>query len=369
MKKRNPKNERIKYRYMAYLEKAKQMAPSSAEAAAAAITQFEATTGYKDFATFHIEQAARFKRVLEEERHHRTGRPLSKATLQARLLSVKAFFFWLAGQPGYKSRISYSDCEYFNPPAKDARIAAARREKPVPTLDQIRHVLSLMPTTTLIERRDRALIAFALLSGARDDAIASLQLGQVDPVRRCIDQDARTVRTKFSKTMLTSFFPVGEDIEAIVRDWLDCLRTECLFSDADPLFPATLRGLNENGEFAAVGLSRDFWTTADPIRKAFKIAFAAAGLPYFNPHSFRSTLAQLGQRECDTPEQLKAWSQNLGHEDMLTTLTSYGKLDGHRQREIMNALAAATPGNGAPEEGKPTPEEVDRVLAYLQGKR
>jgi integrase len=366
--KRNPKNERIKHRYMAYLEKAKQMAPSSAEAAAAAITQFEATTGYKDFAAFHIEQAARFKRVLEDERHHRTGKPLAKATIHSRLLAVKAFFVWLAGYPGYKSKITYSDCEYFNPPAKDARIASAQREKPVPTLEQIRHALATMPNSTFIEKRDRALIAFALLSGARDDAIASLQLGQVDPLRRCIDQDARTVRTKFSKTMLTSFFPVGDDIEGIVTDWLNCLRTECLFSDTDPLFPATLRGLNEKGEFAALGLSRDFWTTADPIRKAFKTAFAAAGLPYFNPHSFRSTLAQLGLRLCDTPEQLKAWSQNLGHEDMLTTLTSYGKLDGHRQRELLNRLAVG-PDAGSREDGKPTPEEVGRVLAFLQAQQ
>jgi hypothetical protein len=35
-------------------------------------------------------------------------------------------------------------------------------------------------------------------------------------------------------------------------------------------------------------------------------------LPYFNPHSFRKTLALLGGRICKTPEEYKAWSQNLG---------------------------------------------------------
>ena len=42
--------------------------------------------------------------------------------------------------------------------------------------------------------------------------------------------------------------------------------------------------------------------------------FEQAGLPYFNPHSFRKTLVQLGETTCQSPEEFKAWSQNLGHE-------------------------------------------------------
>jgi hypothetical protein len=48
----------------------------------------------------------------------------------------------------------------------------------------------------------------------------------------------------------------------------------------------------------------------------FRGAFTLARLTYFNPHSFRKALAQLGERVCRTPEELKAWSQNLGHEDI-----------------------------------------------------
>jgi len=48
----------------------------------------------------------------------RTKDCLSKATLCATLSALKRFFIWLAGQPGYKSRISYSDAEYFNLSAK-----------------------------------------------------------------------------------------------------------------------------------------------------------------------------------------------------------------------------------------------------------
>ena len=78
----------------------------------------------------------------------------------------------------------------------------------------------------------------------------------------------------------------------------------------DPLFPATRIELGETRHFEATGIDRKLWSTASPIRSIFKQAFEAAGLPYFNPHSFRRTLAQLVETMCQTPEQFKEWSQN-----------------------------------------------------------
>jgi integrase/recombinase XerD len=86
------------------------------------------------------------------------------------------------------------------------------------------------------------------------------------------------------------------------------------------------------------GLDRKHWSSAGPIRTIIKDAFAAAGLPYFNPHSFRKTLALLGAQICKSPEEYKAWSQNLGHENVLTTFSSYGDVAGHRQAEIIRGL-------------------------------
>jgi hypothetical protein len=36
---------------------------------------------------------------------------------------------------------------------------------------------------------------------------------------------------------------------------------------------------------------------------------------------------------------MKAWSQNLGHEEPMTTFASYGTLSRHQQADIMGALA------------------------------
>lgn len=49
----------------------------------------------------------------------------------------------------------------------------------------------------------------------------------------------------------------------------------------------------------------------------------------------------LGERICRTPEELKAWSQNIGHERVLTTLTSYGKVPAVRQAELIRGMGQA----------------------------
>lgn len=339
MRKHHPKNVRIKRQYMIYLEEAKRLSPTSADQIAAAIDQFEAVNGFKDFAAFNIEQARKFKRHLDAATNPKTGKPLSRATTYSRLMALKDFFKWLAGQPGYKSKLTYSDADFFNPSNHDGRIANASREKPVPTLVQIRHVLASMPNETDIEKRDRALFAFTILSGARDDAIASILIKHVDLERRTVFHDARSVRTKNRKTITSTFFPVGDDIEKIVADWIAYLTKEKLFGPDDPLFPSTRIGLDENRQFTPVGLTRECWTSPGAVRRIFRCAFETAGLPYFHPHLFRKTLGAFGQRVCKTPEELKAWSQNLAHEKVLTTFTSYGAVASHRQAEIINALA------------------------------
>ncbi|MDP1573162.1 MAG: hypothetical protein Q8M09_14955 [Pseudomonadota bacterium] len=54
---------------------------------------------------------------------------MSKALLHATLAHLKRFFQRLAAQSGYKSRLQYSDADYFNLSDKDSRIAPARREQ------------------------------------------------------------------------------------------------------------------------------------------------------------------------------------------------------------------------------------------------
>jgi integrase len=370
MSKNNPNNERIKRQYFAYLKEAKRHSEPTVDAAAKALNRFEVYTRYRDFKSFHTEQAIGFKKDLAAQKGHQSSEALSKATLYATLTQLKRFFQWLAWQPGYKSRFEFSDAEYFNLSDKDTRIATAQREQRVPTLEQIKHVIQTMPTKSEIDRRNRALIAFTLLTGARDSAIASMKLKHIDLVEGCVRQDAREVRTKFSKTFSTYFFPVGPEAVVILEEWVSFLREEQLWGNDDPLFPATRIEQGADRQFGVAGLDRTHWSSASPIRGIFREAFLRAGLPYFNPHSFRNALVRLGQDLCKSPEAFKAWSQNLGHEKVLTTFISYGAVACDRQGEILRNLAA--PPQTVQSDAKEIAAEVVRGLRdsgfQLQGK-
>jgi hypothetical protein len=80
------------------------------------------------------------------------------------------------------------------------------------------------------------LIAFTILTGARDGATASIKLKHVDIDQGLLDQDARQVKTKFAKSFATWFFPVGDDIGKIVADWISYLRQNKLWGRRSP-FP------------------------------------------------------------------------------------------------------------------------------------
>ena len=116
------------------------------------------------------------------------------------------------------------------------------------------------------------------------------------------------------------------------------LKKELLWGNDDPLFPKTNVITGNDRIFKASGVKKEHWSTASPIRSIFKDAFESAGLLYFNPNSFRNTLAIFGEKVCQSPEEFKSWSQNLGHERVMTTFFSYGEVQQNRQGEIFQQL-------------------------------
>lgn len=343
MLKHNADNERIKHRYFTYLKEAKRLSEKTLDSVAKALARFETYTQFKDFKAFHYQQAIAFKANLAKQKGQQTGQILSKATLHSTLSALQRFFQWLAVQPGYKSRLNHSDADYFNLSDKDMRIATAHRVQNAPTIEQIKHVITSMPCSTDIERRNQALLAFTILTGARDSAIASIKLKHIDLIHGSVKQDAREVKTKFSKTFTTYFFPIDGDAHTIFTEWMKYLRDDKLWGNDDPLFPATLVSLSKTGEFKVNGLDKKHWSNATPIRKIFRESFERVNLPYFTPHSFRHTLVRLGESLCHTAEEFKAWSQNLGHEGLLTTFLSYGAVGERRQKEIIQNLNIKQP--------------------------
>ncbi|MFN3859648.1 MAG: tyrosine-type recombinase/integrase [Caulobacter sp.] len=359
MRKINPANELAKRNYLAWLRNARGMSPATIDQAAAAIDSFAASTRQADFKTFRREQVISYKEALARQVNPDTGKPLAKATLNSRVKVLRAFFEWLSQEPGYRRTVRFSDAAYFNLTANEARIATAARPQRTPSLEQVLAVLDAMPEETIVQRRDRALIAFILLTGVRDSAAITLRLKHVDLAKGQVNQDAREVHTKRAKTIQTFFFPVGDRPRDIVADWIAELRA-VLFGPDDPLFPTTRLDLNAEGRFAPAGVSREAWTTTAPARDVFRKAFAAAGLETFGPHSLRRTLMRLAYDLNLGPRELKAWSQNLGHEGVLTSFTSYGALGLDEQARVMAALEEAPVNDTGPED-----TEIMREIAAL----
>ena len=337
MKKFDPENERLKLEYQDHLRHAEGLDHKTIDKAMTAIRQFEESTSCASFKQFRKEQAMAFKDWLDTARNQRTGKPLSKATIASTLRAVREFFRWAAGQRGYMATIGRGDWAYLKQPLKDARAARASTPRQVPSVEQVERAFDAMPNATSHQKRDKALLAFLMLTGARIGAVASLRLKHVDMERQQVFQDAREVNTKQAKTMNTTFFPMGEAYADALADYLLHLKQDLMFGPEDAVFPKSEMKRGPNG-FKVVGLSRRPYASTGPLNEIVKEAFAAVQLPRYTPHGFRHMLALHGDKICPTRETFKAWSQNLGHESVLTTVSAYMPVTAETQREIILKL-------------------------------
>lgn len=343
MAKHETDNLRIKRKYLVWLEEARGLSVASIDKAAAAISLYDKWSGGKDFRAFHVEKARAFKRHLGGLRNERDGSHLSTGTINGTLRELKAFFYWLADQPGYKSKIRRSEVDYLTPDKKSDMARRGSLWKPHPSPEQVLHVLRSMPKETVIERRNRALVAFLFLTASREGAAITLQLGHVDLANACVQFDGREVNTKFGRSFTTGFYPFDPEVLNIVSEWIAELRGTHFYANSDPLFPKTKVGLDSAGKFSAIGIDRAPWASASGAAKIFKKAFTDASFPPFSPHRVRDTVAELGSAHCRTPEDFKAWSQNMGHDDVLTTFRSYGSVAPGRQMELMKRFRSRGP--------------------------
>lgn len=337
----NPINELIKKQYEEALIHGRCRDSKTVKAVWDAITLFERYTARADFKTFNSEQAKGFKKWLEKQKN-KGGELLSLSTVRSTLNNIREFFLWLAIHPKYVRKVDGRAVEYLRLSDNDNRAARASRDKIPPTIEELKTTLNAMPFETDIERRDKAIFAFMILTCVRDDALVSLRMKDVDIVQKTVWQDPKHVRTKFRKGILSGFVsaPIPE-ADAIFIDWYVFSRDVLKLSPDAPLFPQTLVTANpQTLTFEVRGLSREPWATAAPVREIFKRAFEKVGLPYFNPHLFRNTIVQWAEKNC-TPYEFKAISQNLGHEHAMTTYNSYGKLSERAQIEAIANLGNA----------------------------
>jgi integrase len=359
MAKVNIKNERVKRKFFIWLKEAEGLCDSTINGIDRAILLYEDFTKQADFTSFKPNKVIEFKKWLG--RREFKGKRISLTTLHSYLRYLRRFFRWLSLQPGYKSRITPDVVGYLKMSEKDERIATQYVPRQYPPLEYVVKLADSIEVKSEIDLRDRALISFTLLSGMRDKAIVTLPLGCLDEEKLTISQDPRQgVQTKFSKYIPTTIFRFDEKLVGYLKGWVKHLKDKG-YGSRDPLFPRSKIGHGEgNLSFEpATEVEPVFWKGTGGIRELFKKRSQEAGLPYYPPHTLRHLAVRLALRSCKSGEQIKAISQNFGHEHIATTLSSYGNYDPQTLGEILNAL------NFSGKAAKADDEKIEQIKKIL----
>lgn len=232
------------------------------------------------------------------------------------LAVARAFFSWaIANQP----------TRYAVKPIFVESLILRKREPTVKereffSVEEVFAVIDL-PAVTLIERRDRAGIAFLFLSGMRDSAFCSLPIQAVDFEAyppRVKQWPALGVRTKFGKAANTILLPEPARLVEIARDWDSTIRP-VLPSSAPWFALIDPDGIN----FAAnqtPGKNRTF-------AKRLRMLCERAEVAPKSPHKLRNGHIVFALKQCRDIADLKAVSQNVMHDSIKTTEAVYGKLN------------------------------------------
>jgi len=318
------------YEYQMHVTHARARHPKTVNAMLQHIWQFLELTGNIDFRNIDKEAIVRYKDKLQEQ--GASGKELAPKTIVSSFGHLKDFFEWLAKQPGYENVPAHLH-EYFTPQRRLVNSANAPKSKDYPSHEEILLVVGAMPANTFLQRRNRALIAFAYLSGARVSALITLQVKHVDVERRIVEQMAIDVHTKRSKNIRSAWFPVGDYIEGLVIDWIAELKS----LGAKPEMPLFPRGARKT-----FGPKRETqWEFIKESGTAVKIFTAAAlyaDVERFTPHRVRDTISSMIFRWATNLEEVKALSQSIGHDNLKTTLDSYGALSEKREHELISGL-------------------------------
>lgn len=113
--------------------------------------------------------------LLEKGELPREQGGLSASTIRHRASHFSAFFTWLAKQEGYR-RLSTALPEYFALPRQKMAKVLARAGRSYPSMEEAQAMVHSMPSVTRAQRRDRAIVACAFVTGLRAAALSSMRL-------------------------------------------------------------------------------------------------------------------------------------------------------------------------------------------------
>ena len=324
----NVKNEEIKDTYLLYLTKSAKdkLKTSTAESKIGSVRQFETFTKYADFKAFDEEQGISFYDYLDNQ-------SIEVSTKIKHLNNVRDFFYWYLTSTKHKK----SQIEALNtlePKDKDVRLNNRRELVEYPSNEEISKIFS-MPDDSIFAKRDLALISFQILSAARVSAIATLSIGNIDLDKKIVFQDPlEGVETKRDKYIITRFMEFDNKYLNYLIEWVNILKIDYFFTDNDPLFPK----INEYA--GGIQVKKEFFGDATKYNALYTKICKKVGIKVYHPHCFRHYSIAEALKHIRTGEQLKALSQNVGHEEVITILEQYGNMTPNEYAKVIEQMFA-----------------------------
>lgn len=323
----NDENERAKYKYRIHKKRVDRQDFKTIIAELEDIRDFEIFITFKDFKTFN-------DTVADKYINYMFAQGFSLSYINDNLRALRNFLNWLERQQGYRSKINYNHIEYLQITNNQRKIAKATEYKKSYKYDQIVRTIQLMPSKTIIQRRDRAIVSLQALCGLRISELRTVKILSLiceDDIW-FIDVNPKYMEAKRAKQRHANFMTLPDDILQNVLDWLEYLKKQG-FKSKDPFFPIIPTKFNQYNILQS-NLENKSIKSNTTLRDIFKKAFEDAGYEYLRPHSFRHSMVAFAQKQ--TPAFYNAVRQSLGHSSIDVTNNSYGQISNLEQRELIS---------------------------------
>lgn len=302
-----------------------------------------------DYGIFNMDIADQFKTWLKKRIGKKRKKTMALSTQLFTLQAIRNFLTWLSAESGYRSRLKHNDIKCLKLNREESRKARSSKRRKHPSVAHVLKLCQSIDITSESAQRDRALIAFLFLSGARIKASTTLPLKCINLETKEVFQCPKeNVETKYSKQIYTTLHMFDDTLYQYFADWIHFLKNEKLFQDTDPVFPRTVTGYDQTkSEFKrCLDVEPYFWKTPVSVTYMLMKRAKQAGLPYYSPHEFRHGTIAEARKFCRTEEQRKAMSQNLGHARTDTTF-EYGNMDSYRVNQVISGMGFQNTGPDA----------------------
>lgn len=325
----NRENEMLKRNYIEYIKNCRGAADGTVNMFTKALNNYLDFTKNANITSITKEKAMEYKDYIENNGSN-------DRTVVAYLTALQKFFVWLSTQQSANKKQKIINASDYLTASRSIKSAATRpTEKEVPTYEEIYKLFKSIEINNEVDMRDKALIAFLVCTGIRVEALITLTLKTVDLKRELVKQyPCLGVKTKFSKSIDTYLLKFNNEMFNSIVEWIKYLKDVKKFTDDEPLFPRNKLSGFDNFTM----IDNKPWANEVSVLAMLERRFKEANVEYCSSHRFRDLVVQLGLTSCENALQIKAISQNFGHENITTTIMQYGTLKPKQLGRVIKQL-------------------------------